>query len=107
MALTINTQTASQIRNKAVGRVTTDAGAAAVTTFSCGFVPREVRFHNLTDRISDEWYEGMAALSSLKTVAAGTRTLEVAAGITITTDGFTVPAAMIPASKVFNWVAEG
>lgn len=107
MALTTNTQSASQVRNQAVGRVVTDAGAAAVTAFSCGFVPRIVRFHNLTDRISDEYFEGMAAASSLRTVAAGTRTLETSLGVTLTTDGFSVPAGTILASKTFAWEAIG
>lgn len=107
MALTTNTQSASQVRNHAIGRVVTDAGAAAVTAFSCGFVPRKVVFVNLTDRITQEYFEGMAANSALQTVAAGTRTLETSAGVTLTSDGFSVPAALIPASKVFNWEAIG
>ena len=45
-------------------------GAAAATTFTLGFAPRKVRFVNLTDRIQDEWFEGMASASSLHTVAA-------------------------------------
>lgn len=109
MALTTNIRTqANGIINHAVGRVITDSGAAANTTFTCGFIPRAVRFHNLTDSISDEWFEGMAAYSSLHTVAAGTRTLEVTNGISVGTDGtFTVKAATILASKTFAWEAIG
>lgn len=107
MAITTNTQSASQIRNQAVGQVVTDAGAAAAATFTCGFLPRVVRFHNLTDRISDEWFEGMAAASSLHTVAAGTRTLEATNGITLTANGFTVTATTMVASKSFYWEAIG
>lgn len=107
MALTTNTQTASQVRNVAIGRVVSDAGAAAATTFICGFIPRIVRFRNLTDRISTEWYEGMAAASGILTVAAGTVTLETVNGITVTANGFTVTAATIVASKTFAWEAIG
>lgn len=109
MALTTNTKTyASGIVNHAVGKVVTDGGAAAATTFTVGFVPRVVRFHNFTDRISDEWYEGMAAYEALHTVAAGTRTLETTNGISVGTDGtFTVKAATILASKTFYWEAIG
>ena len=106
MALTTNNQDNSYgVSNFATGYVVTDAGAAADTTFTCGFVPRLVRFRNVTDRISDEWYEGMAAASSIHTVAAGTVTLEVTNGITVTGNGFTVKAATILASKTFAWEA--
>ncbi len=109
MALTTNLRSqAAGVANHAVGRVVTDGGAAANTTFTCGFVPRVVRFHNLTDRISDEWFEGMAAYEALHTVAAGTRTLETTNGISVGTDGtFTVKAATMVASKVFAWEAIG
>lgn len=108
MALTTNTQAnGGGIVNHATGNVVTDGGAAADTTFTVGFVPRVVRFHNMTDRISDEWYNGMAAASSLHTVAAGTRTLELTNGITIAGNGFTVKAATILASKSFSWEALG
>lgn len=108
MALTTNTQAnGGGIVNHATGNVVTDAGAAADTIFTVGFVPRVVRFHNMTDRISDEWYSGMAAASSLHTVAAGTRTLEVTSGVTISGNGFMVKAATILASKAFSWEALG
>lgn len=109
MALTTNTvsQTGG-IANHAVGRAVTDSAAAAATTFDVGFVPRAVRFHNLTDRISDEWFEGMAAASSLHTIATGVRTLETTNGITVNADGtFTVTAATMVASKTFAWEAIG
>lgn len=106
MALTTNAQDSSGgVVNDSTGYIVTDAGAAADTTIVCGFRPRKVVFHNLTDRISDEWIEGMAAASALHTVAAGTRTLELTNGITVTDNGFMVKAATILASKVFAWEA--
>jgi phosphatidylserine synthase len=109
MALTTNTVThANGVTNTAIGKVVTDAGAAAATTFTVGFVPRVVRFHNLTDRISDEWLEGMAAASSLHTIATGVRTLETTNGITVNSTGtFTVTAVTMVASKTFYWEAIG
>lgn len=106
MALTTNTQSNSNgVVNYAVGKVVTDAGAAAATTFTLGFVPRKVKFVNLTDRIVDEWFEGMASASSLHTVAAGTVTLETTNGITVSGNTFTVTATTMVASKSFFWEA--
>lgn len=109
MALTTNSvQRSAGIVNHATGHVVTDGGAAADTTFTLGFVPRIVRFHNVTDRISDEWLTGMAAASSIHTIATGVRTLETTNGITVGTDGtFMVKAATILASKTFVWEAVG
>lgn len=106
MALVTNTQDGfGGVANHSTGYITTDGGAAAVTQITCGFNPRLVRFHNLTDRISTEWIEGMAASSALVTVAAGTRTLDLVNGITVGNNGFSVTAATILASKAFAWEA--
>lgn len=108
MALSTDTQTnLSGVTNHAVGRAVTDSATAAATTFTLGFAPRIVRFHNLTDRISDEWFEGMAAYESLHTVAAGTRTLETTNGISVSGNTFTVKAATMAANKTFAWEAIG
>lgn len=107
--LTTNTVAqAMGITNVATGKVIADAGTATAETFTCGFVPRWIRFVNLTDRITDEWFTGMAAASSLHTVAAGTVTLEATHGITDNGDGtFTVDATTMVASKTFYWMAVG
>lgn len=109
MALTTNTQSnAMGIYNRAHGKIVSDAGAAAAVTLQLGFLPRYVKFVNLTDRITDEWFEGMAAASSLHTVAAGTQTLETTNGITVGSDNtITLTATTMVASKTFYWVAEG
>lgn len=109
MALTTNTksQTAG-ICNHLVGQLVTDATTAAAATISCGFVPRIVRLHNVTDRISQEWYEGMAANNALQTVAAGTRTLDTSNGPVVDALGnVTFPATALIASKTFFWEAIG
>lgn len=126
MPFTTTTRTETQVRNHAVGKIVTSSATAAAASVVCGFLPRVVRIHNLTDRISDEWFEGMAAASSLHSVAAGTRTLETTNGITVgevtetlsdtaiaagTTakvgKGFTVTATTLVASKTFYWEAIG
>lgn len=75
-----------------------------------GFKPRYVRWENATDRICVEWFEGMAANTSIKTAAAGTRTLETTnGGITVDSQGFRVlqnaTLGAIAASKTCYWVA--
>lgn len=115
MALTTNTQSnAMSVVNHATGLIVTDSASAAAITVSLGFLPRIVRFRNVTDRISDEWYEGMASASSIHTVAAGTVTLEATNGIAVTgsangatTCGFTLTATTMVASKTFVWEAIG
>ncbi len=109
MALYTNTRSyTGGIANHAVGSVVTDSATAAAATIAVGFVPRVVKFHNITDRISDEWYEGMAAASSRHIVATGVVTLETTNGITVNTDGtFTLTAVTMVASKTFAWEAIG
>lgn len=55
-----------------------DTGTILATAINLGFVPRYVRLENVTDRDGWEWFEGAAAGTTLKTVAAGTRTLDTA-----------------------------
>ena len=107
-----------------VGRIVFDATAivaADSVVVPLGFTPKYVAWENVTDRTKIEWYEGMAANTCIKTVAAGTRTLETTNGcITVcTADGtanvdgkaFSVlqnaTLAAILASKVCTWVAHG
>jgi len=54
------TNAGASVVNRAVGHITTDAAAAVAQTIQLPFAPRYIRFINLTDRIEDEWYEGMA-----------------------------------------------
>lgn len=107
MAYTTNTNSMHQVRNNTIGQVVSDAGAAADTTFVIGYRPRVVRFINLTDRSTLEWFEGMADDSALLTVAAGTRTLITTAGVTPTQNGFSIKAASLVASKTYTYEAIG
>jgi hypothetical protein len=93
----------------AAGKVVFDATAITATDYieiDVGFKPKYVNWTNLTDRIGGEFTEGMADNSCLKTVAAGTRTLEITSGnggITLTDRGFRVlqnaTLALVLASK--------
>lgn len=107
--LTTNTQKHSAgVVNIATGAWVADAGATGVAmTFAIGFTPRVVKFVNATDRITDEWYDDMAADSAIETAAAGTVTLETSGGITVADGGFTVHADLVPASKTGYWLAMG
>jgi hypothetical protein len=106
------------------GRITMPADSITATDFlkqTVGFTPVYVKFVNVTDRITVEWHNGMAADTCVKTAAAGTQTLETTnQGITICdSDGTANTAgntfkvsqnatlAVIAASKVINWYALG
>lgn len=108
MAIATQVLSHHQVRNHSIGKASTDATAAADTSFTVGYIPRRVVFINLTDRITLTWYEGMAPDSALRTDAAGGTTLITSAGITANAslNGFSVKAAAIPASKdyVFDTV---
>lgn len=106
MALTTNTQSNSNgVNCFATGKIVSDGSAAAAVTITLGFIPRYVRFVNLTDRITDEWFDGMASASSLHAVAAGTLTLETTNGIAVSGSSFTLTATTMVASKTFYWEA--
>ena len=133
MALTVNTVGSSEgIVNVQTFFVTTDATTAVKTYFHCGFVPRRVEFKNLTDGIDDEWIYGMTADYARHSVIAGDKTLVTSGGITTCENaevtlansvvlpgvlalapasgsqfvtGFSVPAALMVASKSFAVIA--
>lgn len=89
MAQTITTSPADGVHRVATGRYL-DTGTVAAYAFSIGFTPKYVRVVNVTSGDMYEWFEGMAAASASKTVAAGTRTLITTLGITVSADGFTM-----------------
>jgi hypothetical protein len=111
---TTNTQSnAAGVVNIAQGIAVTDAGGATATTFTCGFVPRRIRWYNVTDLIVHEWFEGMTNPGAIKEALTGDKTLETTNGITVgtaaagTAGTFTVAAAIIVASKTHVWEAVG
>lgn len=98
----------ASVHNKAQGSYLDSAASPAAATITPGFLPRYFAWHSTTGRISYEWFEGMAAGTTLKTVAAGTRTLDTAdAAITVnaTTGVVTIDAAAILQNEQIRWVA--
>jgi hypothetical protein len=105
MAIT-QSQSASHIVRHDVGSFLDDAGTPAAATITLGYRPKYVAWHNVTDRISYEWFDGAADGTTLKTAAAGTRTLDTGdAAIAPTANGFTIAAAVILQNKQYRWVA--
>lgn len=82
-----------------------DAGSPAAAAYDIGYTPRYIKVDNVTDRISYEWYTGMTSDYAVKTVAAGTRTLETSGGITVTS-GDNIGFAVIQ-SKQYRVIAIG
>jgi hypothetical protein len=114
MALTTNTQSQSMgVANIAQGLLVNDAGGAVAATLSVGFDPRQFRIINVTDQIEYEWHNGMTNPGAIRTVAAGTRTLQTTEGPTFGTAALgtlgqvSIPATILLASKTFVWEARG
>lgn len=89
-------------------------GAGAIVPVTLGFIPRYVQLINVTDQITQTWVEGMAANTTLNTVAAGTLTANTA-GLIVpkgsaaadTYRGFAVAAAAAVNAKLYVWAAWG
>jgi len=79
-------------------------GGGADKTFVLGFAPAYVKVINVTDRISGEKTDTMGAAKALTVAADGTATY--ADNITLTSDGFTVAAALAVAAKELHYYAE-
>ena len=112
MAITQSTTRGiASVSNHAQGSYLDDAGTPAAATITVGFTPRYFAWHSTTGRISYEWFTGMAAGTSLKTVANGTRTLDTTdAAITVNTAAttlgtVTIAAAAILQNEQIRWVA--
>ena len=76
--------TAAGVINHATGQIVTTSAAAAAVTITCGFVPRVIRFHNVTDRISDEWFDGLDESAIYTAILGITAKLDVDGGVTPT-----------------------
>lgn len=82
MAITSALRTSGTQQNRAVGSFK-DTGTVKKSVVKLGFLPRHVKLIDATNRISYEWYEGMAADSAIKQAANGDTTLETSNGITV------------------------
>ena len=76
--------TAGTVLNHAVGNIVTTSASAAALTITVGFLPRVIRFHNITDRISDEWFDGIDEAAIYTAILGITAKLDSDGGITDT-----------------------
>lgn len=96
------------VANVAVGRYLTDATAAAIT-ITCGFKPRYVGVFNCTSADKYEWFEGMAAASAFKQVAAGTSSIITTLGVTVSDKSFVIglDTDVNVINEQLSWIALG
>lgn len=105
MQVTIDPRNTSAGRaNLANGTFTTPDPAEDVTV-TLGFQPRVVELMNATTGASLVKTSTMAAAAAYQRAAGGTATVENTA-VTITTDGFTVAAAVAGADDVWHYIAQ-
>ena len=105
MANVVATSQAMGLANFASGSFTSDNTATIVKP---GFKPRWIKVVNTTDVSVWEKIEGMAAANSVKTVTAGTTTIDTGEAITDNGDGtFTLSATAVGNAKAISWVAIG
>jgi hypothetical protein len=96
---------ADGIVNFASGSFTSDN---TDTIVALGFTPRWVKVVNTTDVIVWEKIAGMPAVNSVKTVTAGTTTMDAGSAIIFNSDRtMTLEAATVGNAKAISWVAMG
>lgn len=66
------TYTAASVESATAGATM----ASGVLTLTLGFKPKYFRIVNVTDRVTQEWFEGMNSGDFIETAANGARTLE-------------------------------
>ena len=73
------TYTAATVTSTTVGATI----AAGVMTITPGFIPKYVKVINVTDRLTQEWYQGMNTGDFLEHAANGDTTLETDDKLTV------------------------
>jgi hypothetical protein len=97
------------------GKVTYDATAIVTTDYTriaTGFKPVYIKWINATDRTTIEWFAGMTASQNIKSVAAGTQTLDTTANAVVVDErGFSIlqnaTLGAIAASKECYFLVKG
>ena len=78
----------------ATGKIVYDATAITAADYTrvvTGFKPRYIKWVNVTDRTTIEWREGFGANECLKTIAAGTQTMDTtASAVVVDSVGFRI-----------------
>jgi hypothetical protein len=103
MNVTATTQAAG-VANFASGSFTGDGTAITV---ALGFQPRYVKVQNVTDVETWEKHEGMAAGAAVRTVTAGTTTVQTGSQIVFGEKSMTLASAAFGSADVVTWVAFG
>lgn len=99
MAITVSPKRFSDgIARGQTGTFTGDGGVATVNT---GYRPKRVVLINLTDVVQWEKIDGMTDAQCMKTVAAGTLTVDTTSAIVLNDRGFTVPGSVAINAKSF------
>lgn len=100
--VTISTRSGGVV-NSASGSFTSDNAAQTITL---GFKPAWMKVINETDVIVWEVFASSSATKVLKTVTAGTTTVDTGSAIVINSDGtVTLPAATVGNAKVITFAA--
>lgn len=77
-------------------------GAGNVTQIPIGFQPTSISIIDVTNNIQWDWYRGLPATNTIKTVAGGTRTVDATSAIVVTTDLSGNPVVSIAAATAAN-----
>ena len=102
MAITSSTKSSPTHKNAAYGAFI-DTGTVKKSAFVLGFRPRYIKLVNATDRTIYEWFEGMASGTTLKTVAAGTVTLDTGdAAIAVAAEGAHIDLGAVDTWTVYE-----
>jgi hypothetical protein len=102
MAITSSTKPSPTHQNQAYGAFI-DTGTVKKSAVKLGFRPRYIKLVNATDRTTYEWHEGMASGTTIKTVAAGTRTLDtVDAAIAVAAEGASIDLGVASGWTVYD-----
>lgn len=112
------TYTAASVASETTKSATSNSDAVAqaviasgVMTITLGWVPKHFKIVNVTDRLTQEWFQGMNLGDFLETAANGTVTLETdnKVEVSVTTGVITVTfdGGAVTDNDTVIWVAEG
>lgn len=96
------TRQSDGIVNQATGSFVSDG---TPVTISLGFTAQHVVLINETDLVRFERLANQPAANSIKTVAAGTMTLDTTTAIAVAGNTITISAAAAPTGKTFRFIA--
>ena len=87
-------------------------GSGNDVKIAVGYAVQEIEIINVTDNIIWLWRKGFPATNTLKTVAAGTRTVDTTSAAVVTTDlqgksTVVLAAAAVPSGKLIAYSIKG